>query len=336
MGCVPDLRFCEFSGKWEIISLKHLLEFKNGLNASKEDYGFGIKFINVLDILENDYIIYDNILDYVNASEDQIKNYDVSYGDILFQRSSETREEVGMPNVYLDLDKNCIFGGFVIRGKKIGEYVPFFLKELLRSSKVRKDITSRSGGSTRYNIGQTSLEKVKIDIPSLEEQEKIANFLSKIDEKIAILEDKLQLWESFKKGIMQQLFSQELRFTDDDGNSYPDWEEKKLSDLVTIPRKEKLSSLEGKLLLKVKLHCKGIKINEGIKPKITKRGRPYYTRFAGEILIGRQNFHNGGFGIVPEEFDGGIASNAITSVVTIDSKINNEYLTYYFSRYDFY
>ncbi|MDR3063505.1 MAG: restriction endonuclease subunit S [Methanobrevibacter sp.] len=230
----PKLRFPEFSDDWKNIYLKDLLSFKNGLNAPKEKYGNGIKFINVLDILENDFITYDIILDSVDATEEQIKSYNVSYGDILFQRSSETREEVGIVNVYLDKEKDCIFGGFVIRGKKLENYVPFFIKEALKTSNVRKDITSRSGGSTRYNIGQNSLENVMITVPIIEEQEKIANFLSKVDEKISLLEENLKLWNSYKKGIMQQLFTQKLRFKSANDEDFFDWKETKLEKIGQI------------------------------------------------------------------------------------------------------
>lgn len=78
-----------------------------------------------MDILENKYITYKNINESVKISDEQLKNNAVNYGDIIFQRSSETREEVGTANVYLD-NKPCVFGGFVIRGKKVGKYVPFF------------------------------------------------------------------------------------------------------------------------------------------------------------------------------------------------------------------
>lgn len=234
MNCNPQLRFKEFGGEWKDTFLKELLSFKNGLNASKEKYGKGIKFINVLDILENSYINYDKILDSVDATDEQIENYNVSYGDVVFQRSSETREEVGLTNVYLDKNKDCIFGGFVIRGKKIANYNPFFLKVLLSTSTIRKEITSRSGGSTRYNIGQNSLEKIEIHLPTIEEQKKIAIFLLNLDEKIAILKEKLMKWELFKKGIMQQLFSQELRFKDKNDKNYPMWEEKKLNEIGEI------------------------------------------------------------------------------------------------------
>ena len=188
MDYKPKLRFPEFSGEWEEIQLNKLLSFKNGLNASKEKYGRGTKFINVSDILKNDFLTYSNIEGYVEVSKEQFENYLVSYGDVLFQRSSETRDEVGTSNVYLDPEVDCVFGGFVIRGRKIDEYEPFFLKELLTTSSVRKEITSRRGGSTRYNIGQESLKTVKINIPSIQEQKKIASFLSQIDRKIVLLE----------------------------------------------------------------------------------------------------------------------------------------------------
>src|SRR5690554_3361773 len=144
----PQLRFPEFEGEWEEKKLDSLLEFKNGINASKEDYGFGYKFINVLDIIENDFITYDKIRGEVNVSQEVFEKNLVQYGDILFQRSSETREEVGQSNVYLDKEHSATFGGFVIRGKKIAEYEPFFFHMLLKSSIARKEITTRSGGST--------------------------------------------------------------------------------------------------------------------------------------------------------------------------------------------
>jgi len=181
------LRFRQDNGKeypkWEKRKLGELLEFKNGINASKEQYGSGYKFINVLDILNNNFITNDKIIGKVDISETVFTKYSVKYGDVLFQRSSETREEVGIANVYLDKDKSATFGGFVIRGRKIGEYEPTFFNSLLKTDLAREQITSKSGGSTRYNVGQDVLSSVILNFPSLPEQTKIANFLSSIDDK---------------------------------------------------------------------------------------------------------------------------------------------------------
>ena len=231
---IPQLRFSNINEKWSKKSFEEIFDFKNGYNPPVGDYGIGIKYINVLDIINNNFIFYDKILGLAKADE-LIKNkFSVKYGDILFQRSSETREEVGQANVYIDKVENAIFGGFVIRGRPKIEINSIFINYALKTQNVRKDITSMSGGSTRYNIGQDSLNKIYLSIPDKKEQQKIASFLSSVDSKIEKLTRKKELLEEYKKGVMQKIFSQEIRFKDDDGNDYPNWEDKRLGELSKI------------------------------------------------------------------------------------------------------
>ncbi|MBE4043723.1 restriction endonuclease subunit S, partial [Vibrio parahaemolyticus] len=70
---VPKLRFGEFSEKWKAIELGKLMTFKNGINASKEQYGRGVKFINVTDIIENDYITYDRVVGSVDVEGKELE-----------------------------------------------------------------------------------------------------------------------------------------------------------------------------------------------------------------------------------------------------------------------
>jgi type I restriction enzyme S subunit len=238
---IPTLRFPEFKQTWEKKKLGDLLEFKNGINAGKEQYGRGVKFINVLDILNNEFITHDKIIGSVDVDEDTAKKYTVSYGDILFQRSSETREEVGSASVYLDKEKSSTFGGFVIRGKKIGEYDPAFLNMLLKTDLARDEITSKSGGSTRYNVGQETLSSVNLLFPNLIEQKKISTFINLFDEKLETLKRRKSLLELYKKGVMLKIFSQEIRFKNGHGKTYPLWEQKKLGTIFYAEKGSNLS-----------------------------------------------------------------------------------------------
>ena len=196
---------------WEIVELEKLLSFKNGVNASKEQYGKGYRFINVLDIINNLTIRHDDIIGLVDINEKEFKMYEVKYGDILFQRSSETKEEVGQSNVYLDKEQSATFGGFVIKGSAKQEYNPVFMNYLFKIPAIRKQITSKSGGSTRYNIGQNSLNQVIVQFPPLEEQKQIADILSTADEKLEVLRAKKEKYETLKKGLLQKLLSGEVR-----------------------------------------------------------------------------------------------------------------------------
>jgi len=192
--------------EWEKAYLKDILLFQNGINTGKENFGTGIKLISVNEVLSPFPIKYDDISSSVMVDDNLGKKFSVTYGDVLFQRSSETREDAGTSNIYIDNTREAVFGGFVIRGKRIGDYNPIFLHELLRSSKVRQQIIKYAQGAQHINIGQESLEKIEIKLPCREEQEKIAELAIALYKKIELLTNKLKGLKNLKKGFMQQMF----------------------------------------------------------------------------------------------------------------------------------
>ena len=204
---VPNLRFPEFEGEWEEHYLSDYLDFKNGLNPKPERFGKGIKFISVMDILNNAVITNDCIRASVDVSEEELLSFCVENGDILFQRSSETLEDVGRANVYMD-NKPAVFGGFVIRGKKKAEYDPLFFRYLLASPFARKKIIPMGAGAQHFNIGQEGLNKVKLHFALLDEQKKIARLLSLLDERIATQNKIIEDLKKLKSAISKQVFVQ--------------------------------------------------------------------------------------------------------------------------------
>ena len=224
---VPKLRFKADDGNdypnLEEIKLDTLMALKNGINASGDKFGRGTKCISVMDILNNSCITYDVIKGEVDVDE---------YGDAVFQRSSENVQDAGRANVYMDKDRPATFSGFVIRGKRIANYEPMFMNGLLNTFSVRKQIMSKAQGAQHINVGQEILSSVRVNMPSLPEQQKIAEFLSTIDTVIEKQKETVSAWEERKKGVMQKLFSQEVRFKADDGSQFPEWEEKKLKNIL--------------------------------------------------------------------------------------------------------
>ena len=157
-----------------------------------------------MDILAEGVITYNSIRGKVEATDKEIDCFGVKNGDLLFQRSSETLEDVGRANVYMD-SRTAVYGGFVIRGRKIGNYVPLFFKYLLATPLARKKTCRMGAGAQHFNIGQEGLSKISLSFPSVKEQEKIANLLSLIDERIATQNKIIEKLESLIKGIAQNV-----------------------------------------------------------------------------------------------------------------------------------
>ena len=217
------MRFPEFTEEWKKHPLTDFMSFKNGMNPNAKRFGSGTKFVSVMDILNNQYICYDNIRASVELQEGDLDTYGVNYGDIVFQRSSETLEDVGQANVYLD-SKPAIFGGFVIRGKSKGNYNPLFFRYLLVSPTARKRIIVKGAGAQHFNIGQDGLSKVVIDVPNINEQEKVGKLLQCIEERIATQNKIIEKLQSLIKGIAQHCIKESTS-----GNTYV-----KLGDICQI------------------------------------------------------------------------------------------------------
>jgi type I restriction enzyme S subunit len=240
LGLIPE--------DWQLKKLGKLFSFRNGVNASKEDYGQGIKFVNVMDVLENTFITQEKILGSVRLTHKQIKKNLVKKGDVLFNRTSETQNEIGLTALYND-DAEAVFGGFVIRGRpKNNAILPEFNGYSFHSELVRKQIISKGQGAVRVNIGQSDLEQVKLPLPPLTEQKKIAEILTTWDKAIETLEQLIAKKEKLKKGLMQQLLTSKKRFPGFDG----DWQERKLGDLINTfsggtPSRSKLEYYGGSI-----------------------------------------------------------------------------------------
>ena len=108
----------------------------------------------------------------------------------------------------------------------------YFLFASLEHKDIRK--WTQLAGASRKKLLKDSMLKITVNMPSLPEQQKIAELLSTIDTVIEKQKETVSAWEERKKGVMQKLFSQEVRFKAADGSDFPEWEKKKLGDCCSI------------------------------------------------------------------------------------------------------
>lgn len=190
---------------------------------------------------------------------------------------------------------------------------------------------------TQKNINAKTLKNFDIPLPALPEQEKIGAFFSTLDEEIECQSELVDLLALEYKGYSQRIFSQERRFKDDDGNAYPDWEQKKLGEVLSLPIKERVvgNDIDINKLITVRLHMKGVQLND--RTATLKVGATnYFIRQAGQFIYGKQNLFNGALGIVPESLDGHLSSQDIPTLNIDYSITTSDYLLGYMGRASFY
>lgn len=218
---VPQLRFVRFEDEWEEKIMRDICKINQGLQIPISER-FYEKADDNFFYVTNEFLRKDSTKSYFikNPSESVICYKD----DILMTRTGNTGQVV--TNVHGAFHNNF----FKIKYDNTCD--KWFLYYFLTSYKTQGTILKLAGTSTIPDLNHGDFYKIAINIPTLPEQQKIASFLSVVDEKIQQLSRKKELLEQYKKGVMQQLFSGKLRFKDENGEDYPDWEMKKLKEFT--------------------------------------------------------------------------------------------------------
>ena len=223
----PRTRFPSFSGHYTEKSLHDaVLELKSGLSRMFSDSDIGLPVIRSNNI--KDYCLDFNELKYWFEEDPQgatTSNYYLRDGDILVNFIN-SQAQIGKSAIYYNaLNRDCIYTTNILALHINKEHSPEFIFFFYQTKKYDNYIQS----ITKPAVNQASFttkdfRKMKIFFPDLAEQTKIANFLCSIDEKIALLNKQYGLLCQYKKGIMQKIFSQEVRFKDESGEEFPEWD----------------------------------------------------------------------------------------------------------------
>lgn len=229
----PKLRFGEFSNSWDISKFDTYCNFQQGVQVDvelhKEKYEDGyIKFLRI----EN-YTQKSNDFRFIPDLYKESKRIDED--DIVVVRYGATAGYIGRG--FTGILANNLFK--IIPDKNI--FNKDYLYQYLISFRVFKFFQTEMAGGAMPALSFGIVKHLKVPITSISEQQKIASFLSAVDKKLQQLTEKKELLEDYKKGVMQQMFSQELRFKDEFGNNYPDWEENKFGEVferITQKNKE--------------------------------------------------------------------------------------------------
>jgi len=235
----PVLRFPEFKGEWDRQTLEKVdikvidgdrgTNYPNGSDFSSE--GFCL-FLNAKNVTKNGFSFIEK--SFITKDKDnELRKGKLQRYDIVLT----TRGSVGHIAYYdlnVDFEHLRINSGMVLIRANANKLKPNYLYKYFNSNQLQNEISKVSFGSAQPQLTVGEILKFKIAYPSLPEQTKIANFLTAIDTKIQQLTQKKALLEQYKKGVMQQLFSQKIRFKDENGEDYPDWEEKKLGEVGEV------------------------------------------------------------------------------------------------------
>lgn len=286
----PILRFKGFNDEWSLSTIGALGDFYYGKSAPKwsitEDVG--IPCIRYGELYTKFNNVVNEIYSYTSMPKEKLRFS--KGGEILIPRVGEDP---------LDFAK-CVY--LPQKDIAIGEMIsvyntkenPLFLTYYF-NTKMKYEFAKRVEGASVSNLYYSYLEDIKLKIPDIREQQKLGVFFSKLDRQIELEEKKLELLEQQKRGYMQKIFSQQLRFKDENGNDYPEWKKKKLDDVANYRRgsfpqpygnKKWYDEKNGEPFVQVVDVDKNMKLHDKTKQKISDLAKPKSVKgFKGDIVV---------------------------------------------------
>lgn len=239
---VPELRFPEFKSGWKKDKLGTLIENNTILNQSDGNHGSlyprnsefinsGIPYISASNIKNNE-IDFSNVKYLEMERAKQFKKGVAQNEDVLLAHNATVGPTALLKTDYPFVILSTTLTLYRLNKDKVNNY--YFLYSL-QSKNIQNQLTKLMKQTTRNQVPILLQRTMILTYPrDLEEQEKIGNFFSKLDRQIELEERKLELLEQQKKGYMQKIFSQKFRFKDENGNDYPEWEDKLISDIGKV------------------------------------------------------------------------------------------------------
>ena len=291
----PSLRFEEFQDNWELKNLKDVFELKYGKDHKHLNQG-------IYPMLGSG-----GIMRYVDS-------YLYNQPSILIGRKGTIDKPLFITTPFWTVD--TLFYTIIKQGQE-----PYFVYSLAQTINWYK--YNEATGVPSLNT--SGIYSVPVYVPLIKEQQKIASCLTSVDSKISQLTEKHRLLKEYKKGVMQQVFSQQLRFKDEDGKAFPEWKSMSLDDVLLIQSDSlKMEDNESYKLITVKRRFGGI----------TSRGnylgknvlvKNQFTIHEDEFVISKRQIVHGACGLVPKELEGAIVSNEYNVFRPVADKLDLDY-----------
>ena len=317
MSNTPKLRFPQFSGEWEEKTFYEVFDILQNNTFSRDQLNNEngiVRNIHYGDVLikYGDYMdCQKEKLPFINLENNLSKYEDTSYvknGDIIIADTAEDYTAGKVTEICNVKDYKILSGLHTFLCRTKFEFASKFLGYKLNSSSYHNQIAPLVAGTKVYSINRKAIGETTITYPSKAEQQKIADFLSNVDSIITAETKILNTLQKKKKALMQKLFTQQLRFKSDDGTDFPEWEEKKMSDICSVNQGLQIA-IENRLLEK-KANCYFYITNEFIKTGT--KYKYYIENPPKNVLCTKDDIlmtRTGNTGIVVTDIDGCFHNN---------------------------